>query len=54
MKAMERNYAFFQNDMTPPSVIIVDENASESARQILKDQLEQKHKGTWNSHKPFL
>lgn len=54
MKAMERNYAFFENDMTPPSVILVDENASKEARDILKDQLEQKHKGTWNSHKPFL
>lgn len=54
MKAMERNYAFFENDMTPPSVILVDENTSEGARQILKEQLEAKHKWTWNAHKPFL
>lgn len=54
MKAQERNYFLFENDMTPPSVIIIDENTSEPARNMLKDQLEQKHKGTWNAHKPFL
>lgn len=54
LKAQERNYAFFDNDWTPPSMVFIEEGLSADAQKILVSQLQERHRGTVNAHKPMI
>jgi len=54
LEASKRNYYFFQNNMTPPSMFLLDKDVSENEINILREQLVEQYRGSQNSHKPLI
>lgn len=54
LEASKRNFYFFQNDMTPPSIIMVDPDLSPEEQDILLDQLKEQYSTPKNAHKPLM
>lgn len=54
LEASKRNYYFFENDMTPPSIFMMDPNLSEDEQEILLDQLKAQYSSPRNAHKPLM
>lgn len=54
LEASKRNYYFFKNDMTPPSIFMMDPDLSEDEQNILLDQLREQYSTPKNAHKPLM
>jgi len=54
MEASKKNYIYFENNMTPPSMFILDPDLSEEEQEILVEQLREQYSGTKNSFKPVI
>ena len=54
LEASKRNYQFFNNNMTPPSIFMLDKDLSPEETNILIEQLKEQYAGTKNSYKPLI
>jgi len=54
LEASKRNYQFFQNNMTPPSIFMLDKDLSQEETAILIEQLKEQYQWTKNSYKPLI
>lgn len=52
--ASKRNYYFFENDNTPPSILQVETGLSEANIKLLVEQIQERHKWPENSHRMFM
>lgn len=52
--ASKRNYYFFENDNTPPSILVVEQWLSDTNIELLAEQIKERHKWPENAHKMFM
>jgi len=54
LEASKRNYQFFNNNMTPPSIFMLDPDLSKEETDILVEQLKEQYTWSKNSYKPLI
>lgn len=52
--ASKRNYYFFENDNTPPSILQIEKDLTDDQIQLLVEQIQERHSGPENAHKMFM